>query len=196
MSILSDHDIVDLIRGSSNYPSLISDAYLTQQNKTPSGAPAMSWGVSSYGYDLRLDNTLLIMRDYAMSIVDPKNFSPALMEEMFIEDHKHLSIPPRGFVLGSSKEVLTLPRDCIATVVGKSSYARCGIIISATALEPEWSGTVNLEIFNCTPYPARIYPGEGICQLLFFKGDRACLTSYADRNGKYQNQTGVTIARP
>ena len=152
----------------------------------------ISFGVSSYGYDLRLGRKFKVFTNARCAIVDPKNFDPASFVD--IEGDTCL-IPPNSFALAETVEYLEIPRDVIAVCVGKSTYARCGIIVNVTPLEPEWEGHVTLEFSNTTPLPARIYANEGVAQVLFLESDEVCETSYRDRGGKYQGQKGVTLPR-
>jgi dCTP deaminase len=152
----------------------------------------ISYGLSSYGYDVRIADEFKIFTNINHTIVDPKDFDP----RSFV-DFKggQCIIPPNSFALARSVEYFRIPRDVLVVCVGKSSYARCGIIVNVTPLEPEWEGIVTLEVSNTTPLPARIYAGEGIAQFLFFEGDEPCETSYADKKGKYQAQQGLTLPR-
>jgi dCTP deaminase len=152
----------------------------------------ISYGVSSYGYDMRVANEFRIFTNVLNSIVDPKSFDP----KSFVEFSGDVCIvPPNSFALARSVEYFRIPRNIVTITVGKSTYARCGIITNVTPLEPEWEGYVTLEISNTTPLPAKIYANEGIAQCLFFKGDEEPLVSYRDKKGKYQGQTGVTLPR-
>jgi dCTP deaminase len=152
----------------------------------------ISYGVSSYGYDMRVATEFRIFTNVLNSMVDPKQFDP----KSFVEFEGDVCIvPPNSFALGRSVEYFRIPRNVITITVGKSTYARCGIITNVTPFEPEWEGFVTLEISNTTPLPAKIYANEGIAQALFFEGDEAPETSYADRKGKYQGQRGVTLPR-
>jgi len=152
----------------------------------------ISYGLSSYGYDARVGREFKIFTNVDSAIVDPKAFSP----RSFVDRETDICIvPPNSFALSTTVEYFRIPRDILVICLGKSTYARCGIIVNVTPLEPEWEGHVTIEISNTTPLPARIYAGEGICQFLFFKGDRPCETSYADRAGKYMRQRGVTLPR-
>ena len=152
----------------------------------------ISYGVSSYGYDMRVATEFRIFTNVLNSMVDPKRFDP----KSFVEFEGDVCIvPPNSFALGRSVEYFRIPRNVITITVGKSTYARCGIITNVTPFEPEWEGFVTLEISNTTPLPAKIYANEGIAQALFFEGDEAPETSYADRKGKYQGQRGVTLPR-
>jgi dCTP deaminase len=150
----------------------------------------VSFGISSYGYDLRIADEFKIFTNINSTIVDPKHFDP-----MSFVDFKGpvCIVPPNSFALGRSVEYFRIPRTVMTICVGKSTYARCGIITNVTPLEPEWEGYVTLEISNTTPLPARIYANEGIAQVLFFGGDEVCEVSYRDKAGKYQKQTGVTL---
>jgi dCTP deaminase len=152
----------------------------------------VSFGVSSYGYDLRIADEFKIFTNINSTIVDPKRFDP----KSFVDFKGDVCIvPPNSFALGRSVEYFRIPRTVMTICLGKSSYARCGIITNVTPLEPEWEGYVTLEISNTTPLPARIYANEGIAQVLFFESDEPCETSYRDKEGKYQAQVGVTLPR-
>ncbi|UCH09654.1 MAG: dCTP deaminase [Fidelibacterota bacterium] len=152
----------------------------------------ISYGVSSYGYDLRVADEYKIFTNVNNSIVDPKEVDP----KSFIDFKGPVCIiPPNSFALARSVEYFRIPRDIITLCVGKSTYARCGIIVNVTPFEPEWEGYVTLEISNTTPLPAKIYSFEGICQVLFFEGSGPCRTSYKDKGGKYQKQSGITPAK-
>jgi dCTP deaminase len=156
------------------------------------GDGVISYGVSSYGFDARVSDEFKIFTNVNNAMVDPKNFD----DKSFVEfKGNECIIPPNSFVLAHTVEYFRIPRDVLVVCVGKSTYARCGIVVNVTPLEPEWEGHVTLEFSNTTPLPAKIYAGEGACQFLFFGGDGACETSYADRKGKYQGQTGVTLPR-
>ncbi len=154
----------------------------------------ISYGLSSYGYDMRVANEFKIFTNVASAVVDPKNFD----ERSFVEFEGDVCIvPPNSFALARSVEYFRIPRNVLTICVGKSTYARCGIITNVTPLEPEWEGHVTLEISNTTPLPAKIYANEGIAQVLFFEAnkDDICQVSYADKKGKYQKQRGVTPPR-
>ena len=151
----------------------------------------ISYGVSSYGYDIRVADEFRIFHNINSSVVDPKE----LTDYSFVIQRGDILIPPNSFALGSSVEHFRIPRDVLTICLGKSTYARCGIIVNVTPFEPEWEGYVTLEISNTTPLPAKIYANEGIAQVLFFTADETCERSYADKKGKYQGQTGVTVAR-
>lgn len=150
----------------------------------------ISYGVSSYGYDVRVGRKFKIFTNARCAVVDPKNFDPASFVDI---EGDHCLIPPNSFALAETVEYLEIPRDIIAVCVGKSTYARCGIIVNVTPLEPEWRGKVTIEISNTTPLPAKIYAGEGIAQILFLRGEAICQVSYGDKRGKYQDQTGLTL---
>ncbi|MFZ4761933.1 MAG: dCTP deaminase [Alphaproteobacteria bacterium] len=152
----------------------------------------ISYGLSSYGYDARLAGEFRIFTNIDNVVVDPKNFSA---NSFISREGDTCVIPPNSFALGRTVEYFRIPRDVMVICLGKSTYARCGLIVNVTPLEPEWEGHVTLEISNTTPLPARIYANEGICQFLFLKGDSVCNISYADRKGKYMKQTGVTLPR-
>jgi dCTP deaminase len=152
----------------------------------------ISYGLSSYGYDLRVADEYKIFTNVNNSIVDPKNFD----ERSFVEFKGPLCIvPPNSFALARSVEYFKIPRNVLTICVGKSTYARCGIIVNVTPLEPEWEGFVTLEISNTTPLPARVYSNEGLCQIVFFESDEVCETSYKDKKGKYQAQQGIVLPR-
>ncbi|MFI5249123.1 MAG: dCTP deaminase [Gemmatimonadales bacterium] len=152
----------------------------------------ISYGVSSYGYDMRVASEFRIFTNVLNSIVDPKNFD----RKSFVEwEGPVCVVPPNSFALARSVEYFRIPRDVMTICVGKSTYARCGLIVNVTPFEPEWEGFVTLEISNTTPLPARVYANEGIAQVLFFKGDEMPEVSYKDKKGKYQGQQGVTLPR-
>ncbi|MCY4539016.1 MAG: dCTP deaminase [Chloroflexi bacterium] len=153
---------------------------------------AISYGVSSYGYDLRVSDEFKIFTNVRSAIVDPKHFDDA----SFVDFRGDVCIiPPNSFVLSRSVEYFRIPRDVLTICLGKSTYARCGLIVNVTPFEPEWEGYATLEISNTTPLPAKVYANEGLAQVLFFEADDACEQSYADKKGKYQGQTGVTPPR-
>lgn len=166
----------------------------------------ISYGLSSYGYDVRVGTRFKIFtptpRTGGISVVDPKAFSDELMVEVDTSVagadgrvRDHVVIPPNSFALCETVEWFEIPRDVLVLCVGKSTYARCGLIVNVTPLEPEWRGRVTLEISNTTPLPARVYANEGIAQLVFLKADEVCEKSYADKAGKYQDQGGLTLPR-
>ena len=162
---------------------------------------AVSYGVSSYGYDVRVGTIFKIFTNVSQvggqAVVDPKSFT----DESFVTvdtqqtGKDHVIIPPNSFALAETVEIFSIPRDVLAICLGKSTYARCGIIVNVTPLEPEWRGKVTIEISNTTPLPAKIYANEGIAQMVFIKADRVCATSYADKGGKYQDQNGLTLPK-
>lgn len=162
------------------------------QVKEVNGNPAISYGLSSYGYDVRCGREFKIFTNINSSIIDPKNFDESSFVD-FVGDV--CIIPPNSFALARTEERLKIPRDTLTICLGKSTYARCGIIVNVTPLEPEWEGQVTLEFSNTTNLPAKIYAGEGVAQFLFLQSDEVCEVSYADRNGKYQGQMGVTLPK-
>jgi dCTP deaminase len=152
----------------------------------------ISYGVSSYGYDLRVADEFKIFTNVNSTVIDPKKFD----ERSFVTVNADVAIiPPNSFALARSVEYFKIPRDVLTVCVGKSTYARCGIIVNVTPFEPEWEGFVTLEISNTTPLPAKIYANEGLCQILFFQSDEVCETSYKDRKGKYQAQKGIVLPK-
>ena len=152
----------------------------------------ISYGTSSYGYDVRCSREVKVFTNINSATVDPKNFD----EGSFVHVESDVCvIPPNSFALASTVEYFRIPRNVLTVCLGKSTYARCGIIVNVTPLEPEWEGHVTLEFSNTTTLPAKIYAEEGVAQMLFFESDEACETSYADRGGKYQGQRGVTLPR-
>lgn len=153
------------------------------------GKSVISYGVSSYGYDVRCAPEFKIFTNINNTIVDPKNFDPNSFVDVSSD---HCIIPPNSFALSRTVEYFRIPRDILTVCLGKSTYARCGIIVNVTPLEPEWEGHVTLEFSNTTPLPAKIYAGEGVAQVLFLQADEPCEESYKDRAGKYQGQTGIT----
>ena len=155
-------------------------------------AGVISYGVSSYGYDIRISDEFKIFTNINSTIVDPKAFDP----KSFVDFKGAICvIPPNSFAIGKSVEYFKIPRNVMTICMGKSTYARCGIITNVTPFEPEWEGFVTLEVSNTTPLPARIYANEGIAQVIFFEADEACEISYADKKGKYQAQIGITLPK-
>ncbi len=152
----------------------------------------ISYGVSSYGYDIRVANEFKIFTNVFSAVVDPKQFDPRSMVD-FKGDV--CIIPPNSFALAKTVEYFRIPRSVLTVCLGKSTYARCGLIVNVTPFEPEWEGYVTLEISNTTPLPARIYANEGIAQVLFFEADETCEISYADKKGKYQNQQSIILPK-
>ena len=152
----------------------------------------ISYGLSSYGYDIRIADEFKIFTNINTTIVDPKGFDP----RSFVDYQGEIAvIPPNSFALGRSVEYFKIPRNVLTICVGKSTYARCGIIVNVTPFEPEWEGFVTLEISNTTPLPAKIYANEGLCQVIFFESDDDCEVSYKDKKGKYQSQGGIVLPR-
>lgn len=188
--ILADHEIRALAQG----------GMITPFHDAQRGKDIISYGLSSFGYDARVDRQFKVFTRYEVVpdnfggniVIDPKNFNNCIFTE---HEGDFCIIPPNGFVLARTMETFDIPRDVLAVCMGKSTYARCGIVTGCTPLEPEWRGMVTLEFSNTTPLPAKIYAGEGACQFLFFKGEGPCEVSYKDRKGKYQDQTEVTLPR-
>jgi dCTP deaminase len=186
MSILSDRQIRQL----ATQQQMISPFSDSQVRVNKANERIISLGLSSYGYDATLSDEFKIFTNINSTIVDPKAFD----EASFVDKKEQVCIiPPNSFVLGRTVEYFKVPRDVLVLCVGKSTYARCGIIINVTPLEPEWEGHVTLEFSNTTPLPAKIYAGEGVCQFIFLQSDEECQVSYADRQGKYMRQKGVTL---
>ena len=155
-------------------------------------AGVVSYGLSSYGYDIRVADEFKVFTNINSTVIDPKNFDP----RSFVDIKADMCIvPPNSFALARTIEYFRIPRDILTVCLGKSTYARCGIIVNVTPFEPEWEGFVTLEISNTTPLPARIYANEGIAQVLFLQSDEPCERSYADKKGKYLKQTGVTLPK-
>ena len=181
--ILADHQIRDLAQNQ----GMIEPFVEKQKNDG-----MISYGLSSYGYDARCSKDFKIFTNVDNALVDPKNFS----DQSFVDRNSDICvIPPNSFVLTHTVEYFRIPKDVLVICLGKSTYARCGLIVNVTPLEPGWEGHVTLEISNTTPLPARVYANEGLAQFLFFKGSDVCETSYADRKGKYMGQQGVTLPR-
>ena len=163
-----------------------------RQIKSNGGARLVSYGTSSYGYDIRCSNEFKIFTNINSAVVDPKNFD----ESSFVDFSGEVCIiPPNSFALARTVEYFRIPRNILTICLGKSTYARCGIIVNVTPLEPEWEGHVTLEFSNTTPLPARIYANEGVAQVIFLESDEPCEVSYKDKGGKYQGQKGVTLPR-
>mgnify|MGYP001563931479 CR=1 FL=1 len=181
--ILSDRDIKEYVK---KY-KMITPFTSSQKRKG-----VISYGVSSYGYDFRITDEFKIFNNINNALVDPKNFDP----RAFINfKGKECIIPPNSFALARSLEYFKIPRDVLGVCLGKSTYARCGIVTNVTPLEPEWEGYITLEVSNTTTLPVKIYANEGICQVIFICGKTECLTSYADKKGKYQKQTKLTLPK-
>ncbi len=168
------------------------EPFEADQIRRANGGRVVSYGTSSYGYDVRCADEFKIFTNINSAVVDPKNFD----DSSFVGLQSDVCIvPPNSFALARTVEYFRIPRDVLVICLGKSTYARCGIIVNVTPLEPEWEGHVTLEFSNTTPLPAKIYANEGVAQMLFISGDEVCETSYADRGGKYQGQTGVTLPK-
>jgi dCTP deaminase len=183
MSVMPDH----WIRRMATERDMIEPFVETQRREG-----VISYGLSSYGYDARVADEFRIFTNVDSAIVDPKAFS---VESFVTRVAPVCIIPPNSFALAHTIEYFRIPRDVLVICLGKSTYARCGIIVNVTPLEPEWEGQVTIEISNTTPLPAKIYAGEGICQFLFLQGASPCETSYADKAGKYMHQRGVALPR-
>jgi dCTP deaminase len=188
MAIKSDR----WIRQQAQENRMIEPFVYDQVRQNESGEKIISYGTSSYGYDIRCSNEFKIFTNINSAVVDPKNFDDGSFVD-FIGDE--CIIPPNSFALARTVEYFRIPRDVLTICVGKSTYARCGIIVNVTPFEPEWEGYVTLEFSNTTTLPAKIYAGEGVAQVLFLGADEVCETSYRDRGGKYQAQTGVTLPK-
>jgi dCTP deaminase len=182
MGILSDRQIEKLVR-------------ITPFEKGAKRPGTVSFGVTSYGYDVRVGTHFKIFTNVNSSIVDPKKFDPRSFVDINAEQNGYILIPPNSFALCETVEYFEVPRDMLAICVGKSTYARCGIIVNVTPLEPEWKGKITIEISNTTPLPAKIYANEGIAQIIFMRGEEVCERSYADKGGKYQDQPGLTLPK-
>ena len=185
MSVKSDR----WIRQMAETHALI-DPFVAGQVRESGGQRLISYGTSSYGYDIRCANEFKIFTNINSAVVDPKAFDDSSFVDLVSDV---CIVPPNSFALARTVEYLRIPRNVLAICLGKSTYARCGIIVNATPLEPEWEGHVTLEFSNTTPLPARIYANEGVAQVIFFESDTTCETSYRDRQGKYMGQTGVTL---
>ncbi len=162
------------------------------QVREDGGQKIISYGTSSYGYDVRCSNEFKVFTNIRSATVDPKNFDEGSFVDVVGDE---CIIPPNSFALARTVEYFKIPRNVLTICLGKSTYARCGIIVNVTPLEPEWEGHVTLEFSNTTTLPAKIYANEGVAQVLFLESDEVCETSYADRGGKYQGQTGVTLPK-
>jgi dCTP deaminase len=187
MGVLSDRQIkkMALEKG-------MIDPFVSDQIKESDGKKIISYGLSSYGYDARLANEFKVFTNVDSTIVDPKNFNS---KSFVSREGDTYTIPPNSFILARTVEYFRVPEDVIVICVGKSTYARCGIIVNVTPLEPGWEGHVTLEFSNTSPLPAIIYANEGACQFIFFQGSEPCDVSYNLRNGKYMGQRGVTLPR-
>lgn len=190
MSVLSDIEIKE--RSLDN--KMISP-FVEQLIRKTENEKVLSYGLSSYGYDVRVSNEFKVFTNINNSIIDPKDFSNDNFITKVVKDNDCLILPPNSFALANTIETFKVPRDIIIVCVGKSTYARCGVVVNVTPIEPEFEGQVVLEFSNTTTLPVKIYANEGACQFLFFKADNICKTSYADRKGKYQGQKGITLAK-
>ena len=187
MSIKSDNWVIEQAE-----KNQLIKPFEKEQIREVDNKKVISYGVSSYGYDVRCANEFKIFTNTFSSVVDPKNFD----EKSFVDiQDSECIIPPNSFALARTVEYFKIPRSILTLCLGKSTYARCGIIVNVTPLEPEWEGHVTLEFSNTTNLPAKIYANEGVAQMLFFESDQVCKTSYKDRGGKYQGQTGVTLPK-
>ena len=183
MSVLSDKWIKKMVKSKK-----IISPFISRQTRKGK----ISYGLSSYGYDTRVSNDFKIFTNVNSTIVDPKNFKK---EGFITRKSKICVIPPNSFALARTVEYFKIPDNVMVICLGKSTYARCGIIVNVTPLEPGWEGYVTLEFSNTTPLPAKIYANEGVAQVIFFEADEPCEVSYKDRRGKYQGQTGVTLPK-
>ncbi|WP_321852806.1 dCTP deaminase [Paraburkholderia tropica] len=180
------------IRRMAEEQNMIEPFVRDQVRTSEDGRKLVSYGTSSYGYDIRCADEFKIFTNINSTIVDPKNFD----EKSFVDFKGDVCIiPPNSFALARTVEYFRIPRNVLTVCLGKSTYARCGIIVNVTPFEPEWEGYVTLEFSNTTPLPAKIYANEGVAQVLFFESDEICEVSYADRGGKYQGQHGVTLPK-
>jgi dCTP deaminase len=187
MSIKSDNWIRRMAK-----EARMIEPFAPEQVRHCDGEKIVSYGTSSYGYDVRCANEFKIFTNINSTIVDPKKFDA----KSFVDFNGEICIiPPNSFALARTVEFFRIPRNVLTICLGKSTYARCGIIVNVTPLEPEWEGHVTLEFSNTTPLPAKIYANEGIAQMLFFESDEVCATSYRDRGGKYMGQLGVTLPK-
>jgi len=187
MSIKSDRWIRSMAR-----EHAMIEPFAESQVRNVAGEKIISYGTSSYGYDVRCAADFKIFTNINSAIVDPKNFDPNSFVEVKAD---YCIIPPNSFALARTVEYFRIPRSVLTVCLGKSTYARCGIIVNVTPFEPEWEGYVTLEFSNTTPLPAKIYANEGVAQVLFFESDEVCETSYRDRGGKYMGQKGVTLPK-
>lgn len=188
MSIKSDKWIIDM----ATKHKMIEPFLETQIRVNANNEKVISYGVSSYGYDIRCANEFKIFTNINTSIVDPKNFNSKNFVEIQAD---YCIIPPNSFALARTVEYFRIPKNVLTICLGKSTYARCGIIVNVTPFEPEWEGYVTLEFSNTTPLPAKVYAHEGVAQVIFFEADEHCAVTYKDRSGKYMNQVGVTLPR-
>jgi dCTP deaminase len=185
MSLQPDHWIKKMAK-----EKKMIEPFEERQIKEVAGKRVISYGLSSYGYDLRVGDQFKVFTNLYNTLVDPKNFH----EDAFVDmEGEYCIIPPNSFALAMSVEYFRIPRNVLTLCIGKSTYARCGIIVNVTPFEPEWEGFVTLEISNTTPLPAKIYANEGLAQVLFYTGEGSCDVSYADRRGKYMKQLEITV---
>ena len=204
MSILADHQIEHAVKMSKMCPGvkgLIIEPYAPMQSRPG----VISYGTTSYGYDVRVGYKFKIFTPVFNCVVDPKNLDPKCFVDIDLTPNtveevtkeNFVLIPPNSFALAETVEYFEIPRDVLTICLGKSTYARCSIIVNVTPLEPEWKGKITIEISNTSPLPVKIYAGEGIAQIIFLKADpdNLCAVSYADKKGKYQNQTGLTLPK-
>lgn len=188
--ILSDREIIERVE-----KERMIDPFVNHQVSDE----VVSYGLSSYGYDMRIANTFKVVPALvnlaSMPVLDPKAIDENLFEDVVVEDHGYIEIPANSFVLGHSVEYFRIPRDIMGLCLGKSTYARSGVTVHITPLEAGWQGIVTIEVANNAPVPVRVYANEGIAQVLFLKPNKPSLVSYADRKGKYQNQVGITLPK-
>lgn len=198
MSILSDKDIMERCLVPTHPTRIIKpmiEPFHENSKKEVNGKVVPSYGLTSYGYDVTLGNDFKVFTNVNNSIIDPMNFDENSFVEVHKEDGDYIIIPPNSFILAVTKEYFRVPRDILCQCLGKSTYARCGINTLISPLEPEWEGQVTMEFANSTTLPVKMYVGAGCAQIIFHKADNACDVSYADRNGKYQGQRGVTLPK-
>ncbi len=190
MGVMSDNWIENMSTGNKN----MIDPFISKQtNKDAYGKKIMSYGLSSYGYDARLAPEFKIFTNTYSSLIDPKDFC---LKSFVSHKGEECIIPPNCFVLARTLEYFRIPKNVLVLCIGKSTYARCGVIVNVTPIEPEWEGYVTLELSNTTPLPVKIYANEGVCQFIFLSAyDKLCSVSYADRKGKYMKQEGITIPK-
>jgi dCTP deaminase len=187
MSLQSDEWIQEMAENEG-----MIEPFVNHLVREENGKKIISYGLSSYGYDLRVSNQFKVFTNVHNALIDPKGFH----DNEFVDiEGDYCIVPPNSFALAVSVEYFRIPRNVLTLCIGKSTYARCGIIVNVTPFEPEWEGYVTLEISNTTPLPAKIYANEGLAQVIFLKGEQECIVSYADRSGKYMKQVGITVPR-
>ena len=191
--ILSDRKIIEICKTKRMISPFIPRQIGVEEQKDGSYKKVISYGLSSFGLDCRCSNHFKVFTNIHSTVLDPKNFNTKNFVDMVVDEH--CIIPPNSFALASTVEYFHIPEDVLVVCIGKSTYARIGIIVNVTPLEPGWEGNITLEFSNTTPLPAKIYANEGCAQLLFFQSDERCLTTYADREGKYQGQTSITLPK-